>query len=854
MLLERDNLLAALADRLAAAAGGDGSVVFVGGEAGIGKTSLVREFARRVGPAALVLAGACDPLATPRPLSPVLDIAADPDSGIGDIVAEGGAPYDIFAELLARLRGTIRPTLMVVEDVHWADAATLDFLRYVGRRADGTNAVVLATYRDDEVGPDHPLRTVLGDLAGRAHRLSLEPLSRAAVAELAGGRDVDVDGLVRVTGGNPFYVTEVLAGGETIPRSVADAVMARVARLDTEARRVVEVTAAAPRSLEARHAARMADAPLAAAERAVHAGVLVGDGPHLRFRHELARAAVESSMLDARRIALHRRMIDVLEAEERRDPARLAHHAARAGDAGLVLRYAPLAADEAIARGAHREAAGFLATAVDHATAGDERADLQQRLSWELVIIDRPEEGAPHSAAALAHYRAGGDRRRLGRALLAHARPTWFGDSAEANRLIAEAVAVLEHEPPGEDLVRALHLSAQRHMLSRRLEASIRDAKRCLEISTALGFDQHAVVARIMAGTAELVAGDPDRGIEIVLETMAQPEAVADYRNRLIALGMLGTGGGEVRRYQDALRWLAEEIELGQRYDEDYTVGYARAWVARIHFEQGRWDEAATAAAQLAAGRASINRITALGALGRVRVRRGDPGAAEALAEALDLARSGELQYRWPIVAGLAELAWLRGDLDGARQAVAADYAEALEQDSRWARGELGFWMWRAGAIDAPPARAAEPFALQMAGSWRDAAAAWRELGCPYDEAMALADSADEEALRRALAILHGLGGRPAADLVRAKLRDLGVDHVPARPRAGASGALTPRQAEVLGLVCQGLTDAEIATRLYISTKTAGHHVSAILRKLGVRSRTEAAAQALRMGIVAAAE
>ncbi len=861
-VLERDDLLAELRSYLDEASEGRGMMAFVAGEAGIGKTTLVRTLRQDLGDAVKVLWGACDPLSTPRPLSPLLDIAADRDSGISDVMTEGADPYDLFGALVAHLKSGVRPTMVVVEDLHWADQATLDFIRYVGRRVPETKSLVVATFRDDEIGPDHPLRPVLGDLASSrdwVRRLKLPPLSERALEVLAGDREVDVVDLHRITGGNAFFVTEILAGDESLPASVSDAVLARVNRLDTDARRVVEVTSIAPRALEVDYAVRLAGTDLAAAERSVHAGVVIGEGRFLRFRHELARSAVEESMLPARRIDFHRRMVDLLEDEVEPDLARLAHHAVRTGDAYLVHRFAPKAADEAAARGAHRQAAEFLEAAVTHAggVSPGVEAELRMKLAWELFIINRPEVASEHAAAAVDLHRPSGDRIALGRALSARARIDWNLSPDEARATIQEAISVLLDEPPGQPLAYAYYQAAHFNMLARNHDLAIEFCGKCIETAESVGATDEREIGVLTLGTTELVTGDVDRGIELLLGVIERARTRDDYRRRLVALSMLGTGGGEARRYPDAARWLEEAIGLARGFDEDYTASYSTAWLARIAFEIGDWDRAASLAATVDHQGAVICRLTADGALARVRVRRGDPGAVELLEELRHLGEGQELQHRWPTTAGRAELAWLRGEMAKVEATARPDFERALNTDSPWAKGEMGFWMWRAGGIDEPPEGAAEPWARHIAGDWEAAIRAWQALGCPYEEAMARADSGTEENLRSALDIFQRLGARPAADWTRPLLRELGIEQVPPRPREATRvrpAMLTARQMEVLGLVTEGLTDAEIAERLFISPKTAGHHVSAILRKLGVRSRTEAAAAALKMGIAPGSE
>ncbi|HJU47902.1 MAG TPA: AAA family ATPase, partial [Gaiellaceae bacterium] len=309
-LLERDDALAALHGSLAEARAGSGRLALVAGEAGVGKTALVRTFSASVGHAARVLEGACDALFTPRPLGVFADVAAETGGPLADVVAGEAAAHDVLAAVRAELDTGC--TVLVLEDLHWADEATLDVVRLLGRRVEGLAALVIATYRDDELERDHPLRIVLGELATARGvvRVRLEPLSAAAVAQLADGYEVDVDELYRHTSGNPFFVTEALeAECEEIPATVRDAVLARTARLGPEARTVVEAVSVAPPHMEPWLLEAACGEHAAAAEECLASGVLGVTGAGIAFRHELARLAIEQSLPPGRRLALHRRLL-----------------------------------------------------------------------------------------------------------------------------------------------------------------------------------------------------------------------------------------------------------------------------------------------------------------------------------------------------------------------------------------------------------------------------------------------------------------------------------------------------------------------------------------------------------------
>jgi DNA-binding CsgD family transcriptional regulator/tetratricopeptide (TPR) repeat protein len=857
MLLEREDLLDSLHEELAAAGGGSGSMVLVAGEAGAGKTSLVRAFVESLDDSTLVIQGACDPLTTPRPLSPLYDFAADSRAGLDDLVAPDRETMEVFQQVLDRLRNTIQPIVMVIEDIHWADEGTLDFLRFIGRRVADSKATVICTYRDDEVGPDHPLRAVLGQLIPleSTHRLAVPPLSIAAIRTLAGERAADAEDLMRLTDGNAFFVTELLATGEGTPHTVQEAVLSRVVRLDPSPRRVVEAVSIAPRSLDVEQASALVGATTAHIDTALAAGVLVGDGRVLRFRHELARSAVEDSLPLARRLELHQRMLRLLDEEHSPDLARLAHHAVRAGEPHLVVEYAPAAAGEAVERGARKEAIALYEAALEHSDllGPDQAADIHLAVGVEGLVVDRDEDALSHIDLAVDHYRTTGQTEKLAEALGRETSALWgLNRRDEASASLNEAFEILRPLGPTEILAKTLYRISHQEMLARHVEPAQKAIDEASEIAELVGSEEVRWLVEMMKGTIAIVLGEADRGADILEKVTARARSDGDHRNVATGLGMLGSGGGEARLYSRALPALLRGVEQGLATDEDYSVAYNRAWLARIAFEQGNWDDAVAYAElvqRTTPQTSGIAILTATTALGRVRVRRGDPGAVQTLDEMVDLGRLHEIQHAWNAVCGRAEHFWLRGEPERGIGALREAYERTLDTDSEWARGEVGFWMWRLGEIDVPPRGAAEPFALHMTGNWRASADAWAEIGCPYEVALALSDG-DQKALIESLQILDALGARPMADRIRRQLREMGVDSIPRGPTKATlanPAGLTTRQLEVLELVVEGLSNGEIAEELFVSKKTVEHHISAIYSKLGVDSRARAIAAGVSM-------
>jgi DNA-binding CsgD family transcriptional regulator/tetratricopeptide (TPR) repeat protein len=858
-LIERDEPLQMLKDRLALAAGGAGAAVLLSGEAGIGKTVVLRALAEARGEARAWW-GACDALETPHPLAPLYDIARASDANLGALLRAGGDRATLFEGFIGELQQGARPTLLIIEDVHWADDATLDLLKFLGRRIDRVPCLLVISYRNDEIAADHPLRRMIGDLpSANISHIELSRLSPDGVAALARRALQSPEGIYEATNGNPFFVTELLRGaGAEMPHSVEDLVLGRLAHLSSGAQAALQLVSIVPRQIERWVFDSLMHVDASTIEQCLNSGLLEADADSLRFRHELARIVIEDSLSTPAARALHRRVLHVLQDRADRIPAaRLSHHATRTGDASAILRYAPQAAREAALRRAHREAIAHYSAALacTDAVAHADAVSWLEAYAQECQFTAQLDEAINARQAAVGlHRRAGnvtGEARNLSELALAYIRAL---RTAEADVASLASIKRLEGCSPCVELAHAYRVQAHLRMLNRECDEAIFWSTKALDLAERLGAREVFVAALGVLGAATVFV-DYDAGSKHLRRAVdiAQSEGL-DFMAGVI-YNNLGWTSADVYRFPEAQEHFVQSAAFARERDIDSAGTYATASLAMCEMYLGRWDAAERCALEVIDGTdRTISRVIALVALARVRLRRGDPSADSLLDEAHALVGSSDsLQRIGALRAARAEAALARGDAAGAMAEARPTLLLAARHNHPWFGGEFAYLMHRAGASDVPRAALAEPFRLQIEGRFREAESRWASLRCPYEQARALAEG-DSEAQLQALEIFERLGAVPAATALRRQLRAGAVRGVPRGQRASTKANpcdLTERELEILRLLCEGLRNSEIAERLCRSVRTVDHHVAAAFGKLHVSTRTEAVAAALRLGITA---
>jgi DNA-binding CsgD family transcriptional regulator/tetratricopeptide (TPR) repeat protein len=818
-LIERDVQVQELLDIVEAARDGQSSTVLLTGEAGVGKTSLIRELTAAIDPDVRVLVGSCDDFLAPPPLQPLRD-AFRRTAGPLERALAADDPKSAFDAILAEFA---RPTVLIVEDMHWADDATLDLLRYLVRRLDQlTAAVVVLTYREDSLDPRHPLRTWLGALTDvRMHRIPLPPLSLDAVRSIAADSGRDAAELYELTGGNPFYLTEVLAApADTIPSTVVDAVLARFRRLDPESLAVVEQLSVIPAPIPVQYIAEVIKYRLNGLTQAEQAGVVETHGDVVAFRHELTRRAIEQTLPPVHRRMLNAHILQLMLRCGGEHRFQLVHHALEAGDIDLLLEHAPRAAREASRAGSHRQALAHLEAVLPYAErlALPARAALIDAHAWELHIAHKFAEAVEAGRRAVELFEQLGESVELAESLIRQARCLYMAGETDCSmKTVDRAIEVADGT--GSTSVQSAAKASRGMLLV--LTGSPKDAVALLEeaheLAVEAGRTDIDALCHNYLGLAWCDLGSP-AGLPSLRTSITLALTTGDYE--AVARGYTNLAEMLYRRRE----WVELEdcLRRGLEFVREHGFG-SHAYNLEVHealldLRHGEWPAAEQRLRRLldSVDDEGMLSVMSRAVLGRLLARRGDPEARDLVVQtwerALEQRSLTGLAYA---AAAYSEYAWLtdRPDLvlsikqELARLAGVPAMTELLDKLPR----------------------------------------GWGRSGDPYEEALRLVESGEIESILQGLQILDRLGAAPAMTLARRRLKELGVARIPrgvqARTRQNPAG-LTERQLDVLLLLADEMTNPQIAAELVLSVRTVDRHVSAILARLNARTRQEAAAMA----------
>ncbi len=850
-LLERAASRSALLQLVGRLREGESGVAVIAGEAGIGKTSLLSSVlveARGL----RVLRGACDDLVTANPLGPIREATRDL---VGFDAVSTGSIDSLLTALADEPAPT--PTVLAVEDLHWADDATLDVLAYTARRIERVRLLLLVTYRSDEPAASQLLqRFVAATPAGRTLRIDLAPLSASAVEQLSTGSGWDGEQLHAITGGNPFYLTETLAAPleAPVPRSVADAVLTRLRRLSPAARRGVERMSVWPGVLDIGLAGELLGADFAALVEAEESGVITVRADGLSFRHELARRATEASLSLLRRRRLQQDVTEVLRSRPVIDLPRLVHHAIHSGDADSVAEFAPQAGTASSQAGAHRQALAFYSAALEHEgrLPAPVLVEVLDGYAWELYNAHRFGDAVEFAERAVAAAAKRSDREAQSGAMSRLSRHLFMqGEPDRAREQAVQAVALAGD--PGSMAAAQVSLGA---LLA--LDVTCDTAAETLARGRQIAqqCDRPDLAALTLNYDSLARPGlTPDQRLDLLRRSIEESKACGAHE--FIARGYTNLSELLYRygRYHELETVLAEGLGFTRErgfWSHTYNLEVHQALSAARHSD---WALAETLLAGLLDRYPDPGMLTLYGVppYARLLARRGDPAAESMLRQSWARARRQRMLIGLGFAgAALTEWAWLNGDTETAQQvvqtwALIADRPTAapLWAEIRRYAGRLGVpTRSRPSADELTSDATADPWGAGSAGNWTAAADAWEQIGDRYERALELADSGQPAAVLAATTELDGLGAAATASVVRRRLRRLGVA-VPRGPRSSTRdnpGGLTERQLDIARLLATGSTNTDIASQLVLSVRTVDHHVSTILGKLDVDSRRAAAA------------
>ena len=862
-LIERAGLLSVLQTQFNIVAEGEGRCVFVCGEAGIGKTSLVKAFCKEHRNDCDIYQGTCDPLFTPRPLAPLYDIIWQVQKDLWPDSHSIEERSRLFAAFFRELSGHAKKMIIVFEDIHWADEATLDFIKFFARRIVQLRCLFILTYRDDEIHSQHPMKNLLGHLPpGSFTRLQVTPLSKQAVEKMAEEKNYKGEDVYSISGGNPFYVTEILASySPGVPDNIKDAILSVYHQQEKGTKNAWEICSVIPEGLEIARFAKIKSSWDEGMDHCFALKIIIVKNDKVIFKHELYRRTIEGSLSPFKRIALNRKMLDLfLESfEEQGEIERIVHYAKNANENKLVVKYAPIAAKQAACVGAHIEASKLFLTAIEYSEENDtdQMVEFYECYAYECYLTNQIKDAIIYQGKALKIWQKKNEIEQAGNSLRFLSRLWWFdGNREEAEKYGKQAIEILESQPASKAKAMAYSNMSQLKMLSDETAECVQWGNKAIEMAKEINDDEILCHAMNNVGSVLWkVQSSRKKGREMLFESLDIALKNSFHEHAARSYSNIASNYLLFKEYELARQILEEGINYCDERNLDSSKNYKLFLKAKMLLETGGWKHASLIVENLLANPSQLGsvKIGALAVLAIIKLRRGEGDALVYLHEAKQLALKTREHHRViPVMIAALEYEWLTGKKIMTDEELKLSMELIQKINNNFLNSEFAFWLQKARKKDLVLPDLYEPYKLLKEGEIKLAAFFWERTGCPFEKAFALFEG-NEEDKKKALLIFQQLGADTVYEKIKMEMRADGIKKIPRGLRESTRSnpaQLTNRELDVLQLLQKGIQNKEIAGTLFISPKTADHHISSILFKLDVNSRSKAVTEAVRLGIL----